>query len=195
MVVLGDNMIKLILAHWLVKQCTMCNGIKSLNKFYSSKNGKHNRHSRCRDCESERTNKYYNENSSKVGARGKIYRKNNPQQIWAKSTIISHLRKGFVFRFTKNDLTQLALETEFCSYCRVKLDWSCGTKNGKAKLNSPSLDRIDNNKNILELSNIAITCFQCGSAKSHGTITDFMDHTKRLNNNLNLLSGFGSTGR
>ncbi len=186
-------LLELIFTHWLVRQCTKCRDTKYLSEF--SKNKTNKKHSWCKDCSNTYNKEYYERNKIKINEHNKEYRKNNQKkvkqyskeyrkdnshQIWARSTIDRHKVRGYKFKFTHSELVRLALKTRSCSYCNIEIDWSRGGKDGKAQLNSPSLDRINSNKKVFTLDDVVISCYQCGMAKSTGTINELAKLGKRL---------------
>lgn len=56
-----------------IKKCSICNKSKTLNYFYKSKRGKYGVSSRCKECEKEKTKKYFKDNPEYL----KNYREDN----------------------------------------------------------------------------------------------------------------------
>jgi len=93
--------------------------------------------------------------------------------MWALNTLGGHRRKGFGIHISINNLESLAKKIIYCLYCGMELDWTSGNKNNSPKLNSPSLDRINNEKE-LRMDNIRILCYGCNRTKGNKTHKDFI---------------------
>ncbi len=114
----------------------------------------------------------------------------NPKRVWAARTLGGHRQRGFEVEITVDLLFDLALYTEECWICGCELDWSVGTK-GKAKPNSPTLDRI-NNDSVLTLDNVQIICYRCNMAKSTMSMDEFTDYCTAVSERLREC-GYGDT--
>src|SRR3972149_10470373 len=156
------------------KKCSICEIEKELNEFYKHKNGKFGVISQCIEC-MKKIQKVYQQSKNGKETRKKyrqsqksiVYIKNwnkeNSYRIWAVKTLLQHKKRKFNIIISYNELELLAKNTKNCTYCNIQLDWSIGNK-GKAKFNSPSLDRINNEKEI-RLDNVQILCWQCNFTK------------------------------
>ena len=101
-------------------------------------------------------------------------KKRHPYKFWARKTIQNHKHRGFSVNIDIGQLEILAMKTEICYICGVKLDYSYKGKSGWNS-NSPSLDRVDNNRE-LSLETIQIICSQCNSAKHQMSMKDFVKY-------------------
>ena len=71
------------------KVCRVCGIEKPLNNFSSNKGGKGNVSAECKECESERKKKYYQDNREKKLEQHKEYYQNNKEEICAKALLKS----------------------------------------------------------------------------------------------------------
>lgn len=69
---------------------------------------------------------------------------------------------GLIVLITVRELIEKASRVKHCPYCGKELDYSRGK--GAPKINSPSLDRI-NNEEILRPDNTQVICLSCNAAK------------------------------
>jgi len=118
--------------------------------------------------------KYYQKNKEKIKETQKIWREDNPIKFWCLKTIATHKHKGYKVLFKSKDLLPIAKQTKKCSICDVELDYSHGNKAGKPGKQSPSLDRIDNNK-VLTLSNTQIICHRCNATKRDRSMKEMFE--------------------
>lgn len=103
----------------------------------------------------------------------------NPRILWAQMCINNHKRNGFDIQLTRYELGEMALKTDICPICDVPLAW--GYLNGKKLRNSPSLDRINNEKHITK-DNVQIICLFCNRTKITRTMQEFIDYCKHVAN-------------
>jgi hypothetical protein len=101
----------------------------------------------------------------------------NPRILWAHLCLGNHRYNGFDVQLTKQDLAEMALKTDKCTICDVTLAW--GYRNGKILRNSPSLDRINNEKEI-RIDNVQILCSYCNRTKIQRTMKEFIDYCKHV---------------
>jgi len=89
---------------------------------------------------------------------------------------------------TIDELAKLAKKTKECRYCSKKIVFKCGERRGKAEKNSPTLDRIDNEKE-LNINNIQVICFECNCMKGSKTHKELIEWCKNVlsKNNQNVL--------
>jgi hypothetical protein len=107
--------------------------------------------------------------------------KENPEKCWAAGAISGKKRNGFAILFSNSELGNLATRIKFCRYCGCKLDYR---PYQGFKKHGPSLDRINNKKDKLELLDVQIICHDCNSAKRSKTHNEFINWIKlvlRLN--------------
>jgi transposase-like protein len=63
-----------------MKTCTRCGIEKPIEEFYKNKNYKDGNSYECKSCNSERSKKYYLENTEKARALNKKWRIENPER-------------------------------------------------------------------------------------------------------------------
>lgn len=95
-------------------------------------------------------------------------------RVWAQKTIYEHKRNGYIVNISTDELELLSKNTKHCKYCGCKLNYNYGTK-GKTISNSPSMDRINNEKEI-NITNIQIICHNCNSTKRARTHREFVKY-------------------
>jgi hypothetical protein len=105
----------------------------------------------------------------------KRLKNSNPRLLWAQMCIGNHKRNGFTMTITRHELSEMALKANTCLICDVPLAW--GYLNGKIQRNSPSLDRIDNEKEVRK-DNVQILCSYCNRTKLARTMKEFIDYCK-----------------
>ncbi len=66
----------------------------------------------------------------------------------------------------------MASATEMCYICDMQLNWELGNK-GKIKSNSPTLDRLDNEK-VIRKDNVVILCYRCNATKCDRSMGEFL---------------------
>ena len=103
----------------------------------------------------------------------------HPFRQWASSVISTHKRSGYLINVTLDEMEQLSKETTHCPLCGVELDYRRLTKKGKSQMNSPSLDRINNDKN-LSTHNTWIICKECNTTKGSKTLKEFIAYCKMI---------------
>lgn len=59
------------------------------------------------------------------------------------------------------------------------MDYSVGTKDGKIKANSPTVDRVDNAR-YLDANNVVILCNKCNRTKGDRTFVEFVEFCKMI---------------
>jgi len=121
----------------------------------------------------EKDLKYYQENKEKIKERDR----KNRHRIWTRSTIQSHKRKGYILNVSLDKLNEIAKNTIYCPICERKLNWY----NSKLRSNSPTLDRINNEK-INNIDSIWIICNQCNTTKGSRTLKEFIEYCKMITN-------------
>lgn len=155
-----------------MRKCSKCNSIKNETEFYKSKGGW------CKECDKENSKKRWNENSSYRDKNKKLnneWKIKNPIRSWALRTINGHKKKNYIINITVDQLCEIAIKTNNCPICSVDLDWRPFKGTNHSIYNSPTLDRINNEK-ILNLSNVWIICNQCNMGKGARTLREYIDH-------------------
>jgi len=144
-----------------MKTCCSCRITKSHSDFHKDRTKKDGFDPRCKLCARERHIKD---------------RRKNPIYHWAKSTLARH-RKYIEVSAPLQSVYQLALKSKNCPICGRALDWSIGKR--VIKRDSPTLDRIDNEKHIC-VGNIQIICCRCNRAKGDMTMEEFLQYCERV---------------
>lgn len=144
------------------KQCSKCKVIKPLSSFHKDSHHKDGLTSACKDCCAEYR---------------KSYRDNNPVLCWCIDTVHSHKTKHTVL-FSPKELYEKAQHTTTCPLCGCKLLYGYAKKR-KLRMNSPSLDRI-NNDEVLTLTNTMIMCYDCNSTKRARTLDEFINYSRKI---------------
>jgi len=78
-----------------------------------------------------------------------------------------------------DDIEKIALRTKVCSICGRELEWTYNNKQRASKPETPSLDRVKNEK-ILTIDNIAIICWQCNISKRNQSVKEFVDYCRKV---------------
>jgi len=137
----------------------------------------------------EHCRKYQNEyrlkNKEKVTKRNRTQYYKDIYKTWARATIYTHKRRKTEITISLEELTTHAKNTKRCMYCHKPLSWG---KNGKVKSNSPTIDRMNNNKTIDSIWNGekvttnmgAIVCHSCNCGKGEQTMTEWIDRCKKI---------------
>lgn len=133
----------------------------------------------------EYNRKYYKKNKQKISEIKKQYKAKHYHRFWARASITNHKKREFIIKFSIDELEKMAKETNYCPICGVKLNWEYGTKNGKIQMNSPTLDRMENNE-ILILDNIQILCMRCNATKLNRTMKEFIEYCAKVCNKFSM---------
>jgi len=160
-----------IIAHLTnVRECKKCKTIKHINQFNRYKT----RHqSWCKDCQYEYKKEWFKRHPGVERERSQKWAAKHPRVYWVKATFNNHQRRGYLMMFSREDLVNMARNTDECNICGQKLNWLKEGKNGKKVFNSPSLDRINNDK-VLTIHNIQIVCDRCNTSKQSRTMKEFI---------------------
>lgn len=183
-----------------LKECRVCNKILSIDDFTTTSNGI--KSNRCKLC----TNEYHRSLRKKIKFSDRTgnkicsscnkllpklnfnplksickdcernYDANRRVRRWARKTLADHKKNGYEILITVDTLEDIAESTKICKWCGVDLQWEYGKG---TVVNSPSLDRIDNESTIT-VDNIEIICRTCNLAKSNRTKLEFKEHIKRM---------------
>jgi hypothetical protein len=186
-----------------LRKCPLCKQIKNIGNFYKSKKYDGGFSNYCREC-TVISNKEHRNPIHANAYRRKRYAA-NPEPYRAKSrAIISKMReedpaklrakKFFDVKSQRhpisNDITReyianLFRSTKYCECCGKVLNLFYTNKNKqwyKGNPNSPSIDRIDNNRGYTK-DNIAVICWECNHRKTDLTEKDliiFLNYIKRF---------------
>ncbi len=96
----------------------------------------------------------------------------NYHKRWASGSLNRHRRRGYVINISIMELENLAKKSTSCPYCGIKFSW---VGNKKSRINSPALDRINNEKEI-RLDNTEIICYRCNATKWNRTREEFIKY-------------------
>jgi len=177
------------------KICSKCNKTKPISEFSKDRRTKDGLHYWCKKCQSKNAKKYYQENKNnlkkyqrryyqnnkeKIKKQFKNWRKKNYHRYWTLATLNNHKRSGYIININPDESEKMAKKSIYCPICEFKLNWSFGIKL-RIQSNSPTLDRIDNNK-ILTLNNIQILCKKCNVTKQDRTMQEFIDYCTMISN-------------
>lgn len=180
-----------------VKYCTSCKHFVPISMFGMHRYQDDKLNYRCKTCERTRQKQLYvnnkehrlqqckgyrDKNKEACKARNKRWAQTHSRQYWATNCIGTHSRYGIIINVSKLYLTDLAMKTNHCSICDRELDYSVGTKDGKTQSNSPTLDRINNEKHI-NYDNIWILCHECNSMKRTKTLLEFINYCQYVVDN------------
>jgi hypothetical protein len=65
----------------ITKKCIKCLSDKPISDYHVCNRSKDGRHSKCKECESERKKKFYLKNKDKINKRNKTWKINNPDKV------------------------------------------------------------------------------------------------------------------
>lgn len=157
------------------KQCKEC------RKIYKKQN-----YMKTKKYQSDYYKQYYIKNKENINKRHKEYNINNKEHIRlynfdyrkkdvylfiANAAIRNHINHGYIVNITKDQLKILFENTKICPICGIDLIPNIG--NGHT-WNSPSLDRINNEKEI-NINNIQIICKRCNVHKQNKTMDEMAE--------------------
>lgn len=126
----------------------------------------------------EQKKKYLEEHRDEILARSREYEKSARRAEWARGTIRSHKCNGYTVNLTVAQIHEIASHTTHCRYCGGVLDYSKKGARGP-KVNSPTLDRIDNDS-FLDLTNVQIICNRCNISKVDRSHSEFITYCENL---------------
>jgi len=158
--------------------CTICGKELPDEEFYfvaGKKAQKGKRRQQCKTCMSERQKETFGSHMIASHKHQRLF----PHRVWATSVISGHKRRGYTITITLNQLEAIALQTDICPICGVKLDYSRLTKDGKNLHNSPSVDRKSNGDTLTK-SNVWIICKECNVTKGRRTMKEFISYCKMI---------------
>lgn len=172
----------------VTKKCSRCKEEKDINLFGKNSNHDDNKHHYCMECSNLIAKEYRKKYHDKTLNSVKKYRENpnNRFKVFSTTTINDHRRNGYIVNIEIKDLENLAINTSNCIYCDTKLNYDRGHKHSTFG-NSPSLDSINNEKN-LNINNVQIICHRCN------TIKHDMSHNEFINYCNNIVNKFGNNG-
>lgn len=150
--------------------CSKCKKFKPLGDFVNdnrlaSMNIRYGKSYQCKECRKEYQDKWNKmERAKEIHALNeKIRRERHPERTMVVNAKIRARENGLEFNLKKEDI----VIPEFCPVLGIKLVF--GT--GKLHDNSPTLDRIDNNKGYTK-DNIQVISWRANKIKGYATIDD-----------------------
>jgi hypothetical protein len=174
-----------------LKKCPKCDKIKKVNEFRKNKSARNGLSSQCKACDNQSSAKYRTSDKGKrkiskyrKSEKGKEAAKRGskkqmavrPHRVWATQTLSNHRKRGNEIQITPSKLEMLAKQSTHCQFCGCELAWGYG--NGYV-LNSPSLDRI-NNDNTISVDNVQILCIKCNTSKQDRTMDELVSWCKMV---------------
>jgi hypothetical protein len=105
------------------------------------------------------------------------YRREHRARYWATNSIFKHKQSGFDVEISVDFLEDLYNKTEFCQICGTKLEKESSKR--KDYGNTPTLDRIDNEKVIKE-DNCWIVCHSCNTMKGSHPMNQFLEKIGKI---------------
>ena len=159
----------------MVKQCTMCLVSKSLEDYHNNKNTKDGKTTRCKTCAIEVSCEYVSKNLESVVLKKKERRKDIRKSLFESAQTRAR-QKGIPFEITLNDI-------EVPHTCPV-LGLTLEKSSGKAKSNSPSLDRIIPEDGYIK-GNIQVISYKANAMKSNATVAELFAFAEWIVSNWN----------
>lgn len=156
--------------------CTRCNKIKNRNEFSKSHRAVRGTADWCKKCVAEYHVKYAQNNKEKLRNDAREWYNKSPRG-WANGALRSHRNRGHEINITTDELYNYALDKKTCPVCGETLSW--GKNNGHIRSHSPSLDRINNEKE-LNIKNVWIICAKCNMAKGELCMKEFVEYCRNV---------------
>jgi hypothetical protein len=162
----------------MLKRCTICHEEKPVSEFYPRRvRGDTGLTSGCKDCQRKKARQWQIEHPEQHKNTRTQYYNNNFVKVWCIATLNNHKQDGCEVQITSKELWTIAKKTETCAICNTKLDWS--PRKGKQQLNSPSLDRKDNQYGVTK-DNIQILCNSCNTCKGPRSMAEFIQYSQMI---------------
>lgn len=157
-------------------ECKRCKQLKSRDEFSKSTRSVRGKCDWCKSCMAKYHAEYAKTHLEKLRNDAREWYNKSPR-AWAAGALRSHRNRGHIVNITPEELYKFALDKKICPICGQTLSW--GKKNGRIRANSPSLDRIKNEKEI-NIDNIWIICAKCNMAKGESSMEDFIKYCKTV---------------
>ena len=170
-----------------MKKCNICKDYKSLDNFHKDMSRKDNLAGKCKECKSIVDKKYAEKNKEKRKRKYGFYNKINKysgnynkrrrelHRLDPRIRIRGGARGRALERGIEFDLPSykdLPKVPKYCPVLGIPLKVGSSKKsNGGGSYNSPSLDRIDNNKGYIK-GNIQIISRKANQMKNNGSFKD-----------------------
>lgn len=139
------------------KKCKKCGENKPVEEMVKMKTNKSGYGSTCKDCMKLASHKF---------------REENPIQQMISCAKSSAKKRDIYFNLKKEDL----VIPEFCPYTGLKLNFKVGDG---VRMDSPSIDRIDNKKGYIK-ENIMIISYKANLCKSNMTIEELINFANNI---------------
>lgn len=163
-----------------MKYCSYCKTLKLKKLFSIDKHQKDGLQTKCKDCQKIMSKEHYKMNKPVYNINRKNYRTEYPIKYWVWSSISSHKRRGYIINISSKELERIANNTKICKYCGCELKYTYGERK-TVKRNSPTLDRIDCEKEINK-NNVQIICFKCNVTKQERSHKEFVEYCSNISN-------------
>jgi 5-methylcytosine-specific restriction endonuclease McrA len=156
-----------------LKLCPDCKQYKSADQFFCSNTRSDGLQPYCKICQNakvKRTKEKYKEIY-----RYKRYLENRSIQKWISNSLYSHRRKGIIIKVDRETIKHLIAQARNCPLCGVKMKFG----NRKVRMNSPTIDRVNNSK-IINKNNIWIICWECNMTKGKKSLKELVKFCKKV---------------
>ena len=145
-------------------KCRLCETDKPLNDFSKLSTSKTGYRNYCKECNVERV---------------RNWERLNPKKAWASDTLKKHRARGHNIIITTKELYSKIKHITNCEICGDELDWRLRCGKGTLDQYSPTLDRINNEKDI-KLDNIFILCHRCNMSKGVMPFNTFIEYCSKI---------------
>lgn len=179
-VVRSSRIFPILLGVEIMKYCSHCKETKPKKEFAKDKQNKDGLQNLCKSCHKILSGKHYKNNKKDYDNTRDTFRANYPARAWARSSVCNHRDCGFIINFSMDELYNLAEHTTHCRYCGTELLFTHKIR-GVSKHDSPTLDRIDNEKEMT-INNIQIICRECNTTKGARTHDEFIKYCSMIHN-------------
>jgi hypothetical protein len=155
----------------MVKVCSLCGQQKDSSCFSVDRRKSSGYRSSCRECNKVRYKEYHFKNKDAIKVKKKQYYNDRPERVLLESAIHRAKLKKLECNITVDDI----VIPDICPILGIKLFKG----HGKKCDNSPTLDRIDNDKgyikgNVIVVSNRANTIKSYGTYEEHIKVAEFL---------------------
>ncbi len=147
-----------------MRVCNSCKTAQPLENFWKQAASKDKIQLCCKSC-AARTNKNQ--------------RERNYHKFWAAAAIGSHRARGIEVTLGRDELAALGQAADNCPRCGTVLKW----RTGRLCPESPTLDRIDNDKGLIP-GNVQIACLRCNSSKGQLSMQQYRAWVKVVHDRL-----------
>lgn len=160
--------------------CPKCKTKKAAVEFYKNSARPNGHDSHCKECRRAWKKSWAKNNRKELSEYNRQWRIENTQRyLWNKARNRAK-NSGLEFSIEIEDI----IVPQICPVLGIKLEFPKKTTKGnnpRLTPNSPSIDRIDNNKGYVK-GNIVVISSRANIIKSDGSLEEFEKLTKFLNN-------------